>query len=178
MVSLALIYPMASEAEDTSIHADADAFSRDLKSVLTFGNDTTEVSIYQCVLQIRTQLRTICSSDFQPKWSHTTLVFSEIVELELKSFRGEFVMRVDLGIPLPSAPKTLLNRLIYGTDEAFERFVTESETLLENNPIKSNKSTAACSGMLSSTSRRSMSIFLESEPPSWSEFKSYVADCQ
>jgi hypothetical protein len=165
---------MQLSADDAKTHA----LTQEIAALLTYANDTTEVEISQCTLQIQTLLRTTCEYSSQPKWKKTTLRLDEISSFEMRPFQERAVMSVDLDVPLPSRFQTQLNHLIKGKDVAFEVFSKESERLLAESDIVSNQTHVSCDGTVYAKKRRSLTLFFDKAPKMIEHFAVLVDQCQ
>lgn len=152
--------------------------SQEIAQLLSNKNDTTTVEINECTLRIVTRVRTTCSYPSEPNWSHTTLKLSEIRSFKVKPFRKRVVLSVEIDVPLPTKLDTLTNRLLKSEQEAFETYLEESNRLLEESDIASNRTLTSCTGGSYVRKGRSMKLFLDAEPQTINHLNALIARCQ
>lgn len=169
------ICPTLTEAQNLS----SDDVLQEFSTLLTFGNETTDVSLDQCTLSIQTRVRTSCTYQSEPNWKYTTIDLSEVHELELRPFREGYVLSLEFDVPRPSQLQTLAIRLSDGEQAALDFVIAESTRLLNETELRSNVTFQSCTGETFEQPRsRVLSIFLDDVPQTWDDFELLVQNCK
>ena len=169
--------PVGTQADDETLAAKKNLWAAEILSVLEFRNESTGVTLEQCVFAIDTLLRPDCFHDSAPKQKRTNIVLSEVVALTTNPFRSGYALKFELDVARPSTVSTLINRVTKSESEAFDIFVAEVDTLLAASRILSGTTIISCSGQAWPRKMRTITFFVDEISPSWSEFESYVAGC-
>lgn len=170
---LAAVWPALVGAQSDGVTEVVQEFS----SLLTFRNETTEVELDRCTLTIQTRLRTSCIYPTEPNWHHTTIVLSEIKELEWRPFREGYVLAVEFDVPLPSRLGTLARRLRDGAQASFDFHSGESDRLLEESELRSNVVIVSCTGEPFEQQTRLMNLYFDERPTTSQDFETIVHAC-
>jgi hypothetical protein len=172
--SLALTLPIAAQAQEQN----TTALIGEIADLLTFGNETTLVSIEQCTLRISTQTRTSCTYPSEPNWSETTIALNEVRDIEIRPHIDRYTVWVELDVPQPSIIWMMLTGQRGDDETNFEMFATESRRLLDESDIVSHTTSISCTGQEYPQKQRTIILFLDKVPESWDSFAAIVEECR
>ena len=152
--------------------------TEDIRQLLTLGNETTTVQLDGCVLRIETKTNVSCTLPGNTKRIRTTLHLDEVTEIEASPFREGISVRFEFDVAKPSKATTLLNKLRFGEEDAFQTYLKESEVLLQESDIQSNTSRLRCDGQESTDKERGILLFLDDELPSMADLTALAQSCR
>lgn len=177
-IAFILIFPTELLAQNTSKGEKIAKLADEIAALLYHGNDTTEVSIEQCTLQITTRVRETCSYPTEPNISQVTIYLNEVEEMEFWPGRERQILNIELIVPKPAFFETWWNRTTKGDKVALEEYMIESERLLIESEIRSRDTSISCTGLKFEKIQPSILLILEAKPRFWSEMQKLISTCR
>ena len=108
-----------------------------------------------------------------------TVDLAEIREIKLRPIQDTYSVRFVFDFPRPSRKETDLIRRRDGEDAAFAYWTEETDRILAETDLNSNRTNVNCSGAVSvEPNALSQSLFVDRIPESWPSFERIIRDCR
>ncbi len=149
-----------------------------IRDVLQFKNNTTQVRVSNCELEITTRVHNSCSQDTRPEWSRTIVLARELESANVRRSRHGYTINFELDFAGPNRVTTILNKLRYDENEAFEIYSEEYDRLLSEAIFETGKYLTSCTGETSASPSTSILVFTTAVPHLWEEIQKYLESCK